>query len=265
MDPLTAALRYAKRGLRVFPIHGNEGGSCACGTTDCRDACKHPIGALVPHGCKDATTDPQTIKEWFALYQGCNVGIATGDGLAVLDIDADRGGEESLRNLKRKHGPPPLTWLAVTGSGYHLYFASPWAEVRNSAGALGPGLDVRGEGGYVVAPPSVHQTGVIYQWSVSPKDTPLAELPEWLIPRQIKANGRFPSAPRIPRVIPQGQRNTTIASLCGSLRRYGADGRQMLALAEVVNARCDPPLSPDELAAVCRSMERYAPESAPIL
>jgi hypothetical protein len=143
-----AALSYAKRGIPVFP---------------CEPGGKRP---LTYNGFWDATTNLNRVKAWWGRWPDANVGVPTGkgSGLLVLDVDPRDGGPESLATLERENGPLPETARARTGGGgVHVFFRYPAEkEVRNSAGWLGLGLDVRGEGGYVVVPPS--RTQGSYEW-----------------------------------------------------------------------------------------------------
>jgi hypothetical protein len=164
---LTAALAYAKRGWRVFPTRG-----------------KRPLTA---HGFKDATTDPQQIAVWWALWPNANVAIATGavSGLVIIDTDKkpDLGidGEESLALLEKRYGALPETVQQITGGGgYQRFFLHPGVPVQCNANKLGFGVDVRGDGGLVIVPPSRHpKTGRTYEWEVlhHVDDVPLAPLP----------------------------------------------------------------------------------------
>lgn len=129
----------------------------------CEPGGKRP---LTYNGFWDASTDPRRIEAWWRRWSGANLGVPTGErsGLLVLDVDPASGGPESLVVLERSYGPLPKTTRARTGGGgVHVFFAYPAEEeVRNSVGKLGPGLDVRGEGGYVVVPPS--RTRADYEW-----------------------------------------------------------------------------------------------------
>jgi hypothetical protein len=169
---LAAALAYARRGVPVFP---------------CSPGGKAPLTA---GGFWDAATDPARVKAWWSRSSRANVGVPTGrrSGLLVLDVDPDDGGLESLASLERRDGPLPRTARARTGGGgLHVYFrysaSGLGVEVRNSASWLGAGLDVRGEGGYVVVPPSV--TAAPYEWL---DRSPLAE-PGWLLARLAEREG----------------------------------------------------------------------------
>ncbi len=156
-----AALAYARRGIPVFP---------------CEPAGKRP---LTYNGFWDAAADAPRLSAWWGRWPDANIGVPTGErsGLLVLDVDSDAGGPDSLVLLERLYGPLPRTAEARTGSGgVHIFFKYPAGEtVRNSAGKLGPGLDVRGEGGYVVVPPS--RTQGTYEWL---DKAPLAEA-AWLL------------------------------------------------------------------------------------
>ena len=145
---LKAALSYARRSIPVFP---------------CQPGGKR---SLTYNGFWDATTDARRIKAWWGQWPSANIGVPTGkkSGLLVLDIDSRGGGPESLAILEGQNGPLPDTARARTGGGgVHVFFRYPaQKEVRNSAGWLGPGLDVRGEGGYVVVPSNRTQND--YKW-----------------------------------------------------------------------------------------------------
>lgn len=161
---VNAALAYARRGWAVFPLHSPMEGACSCGKPDCRNTGKHP---RTPKGLHDATTDESTIRKWWTRWPTANIGVVTGEasGMFVLDVDPRNGGDLTLARLEREHGTLPPTLVARTGGGgRHILFAHPGMKV--SAGVkLGPGLDIKGEGGYIVAAPSVHASGAKYEWT----------------------------------------------------------------------------------------------------
>lgn len=163
--PLDAALAYAARGWQAFPLQTVINGACTCARgAECGNPGKHP---RVAGGVHSATTDEATIRAWWEQWPAANVGIATGaaSGLVVLDVDPRHGGDTSLAILESQVGALPRTLVVRTGSGgLHIYFKAPSRPVRNSASKLGAGLDIRAEGGYVVAPPSRHQAGGVYEW-----------------------------------------------------------------------------------------------------
>lgn len=178
-DSLSAALAYADRGWPVLPLWWpTSGGACACGRSDCSKPGKHP---LVRRGFHAAATEPDLIRRWWARWPQANVGIRTGaaSGLLVVDVDGVAG-KESLRALSRDHGALRAAWVRTGSGGWHAYVRPPEGQrVPNSVGRLGPGLDIRADGGSIVAPPSRHASGGRYQWLRPEAQTPRA--PEWLI------------------------------------------------------------------------------------
>ena len=259
---LAAALSYAARGWAVFPLHTPT----TTGTCDCRRACgsvgKHP---RTRNGLKDASTDPAKIRGWWETWPAANVAIATGRGLVVLDVDGAHDGEESLADLVRALGPLPPTVECLTGSGRHLYFTT-GVEIRPSAGVLGRGLDVRGDGGYVVAPPSLHRTGRRYAWEASgdPEEVSLAPLP----PRWVERLTRKLRVVREPgaagEAFPEGQRNDALFRMGRSLRARGLSEAAIAAALQVENeTRCVPPLDPREVEAIARSAAAVPPGWSP--
>jgi hypothetical protein len=242
-----AARTLATKGLSIFP---------------CQPGAKTPA---TPNGLLAATTDPENIKQWWSANQDYNIGIATGEtsGVWVLDIDGDEG-EATLRALETEHGALPPTVEAITGGGgRHLYFRLADEPISNSAGKIGPGIDVRGDGGYVLAPPSLHPCGGRYQWSVD-SAAEFAAAPDWLTAKLAHhAAGKGKPLEEWHRTltspIPNGQRNTTLASICGRLIFHGLDLIEARDLLACVNAaRCDPPLPDDEINALIISVARTA-------
>lgn len=183
---LAAALAHAARGWRVLPLWGPSvrGARCGCGNDSCSNALKHPIGELVPHGCHDATTDPAVIESWWAKFPEANIGIATGQesGVWALDVDPRHGGDVTLDTLEAKHGRLPSSLRARTGSGgLHILFRHPGdGKLSNSSGRLGAGLDVRGDGGYIVGPPSRHASGGVYVL-LDEDESVIEPAPNWLL------------------------------------------------------------------------------------
>src|SRR5207248_3906466 len=115
-----------------------------------------------------ATTNPAEASSWWRRWPEANVGVRTGavSGLVVIDVDARHGGAASLGHLLRRFGALPPGPRVRTGGGMHLYFRHPGESIANDVGRrLGPGIDVRGDGGYVIAPPSRHASGARYAWA----------------------------------------------------------------------------------------------------
>jgi putative DNA primase/helicase len=154
------ALAYAGCGLHVFPLHSIRDGRCSCGKDCGKDAGKHP---RVKGGFKVATTDHALIGAWWTKWPEANIGIATGaiSGIIVIDIDGPKG-LETLRRLEAEIGALPLGPTVKTHRGFHRYLKSVRGEFTKCSAA--DGLDVRGDGGYVVAPPSGHLSGHTYRW-----------------------------------------------------------------------------------------------------
>lgn len=257
-----SALEYAERGLPVLPIHDVGQGHCSCSAgVNCTSPGKHP---RTPHGVKDATTDVATIKTWWSRHPNANVGIATGQasGLLVLDVDPRHGGDETLEVLIRQHGPLPHTVEARTGGGGgHLFLRHP-PQAVSSRSNIAPGLDVRADGGFVVAAPSQHISGEHYEWVVHPEEVDdLPPPPDWLLDRTVgdhrdQTDGSSESAD----LILEGGRNDTLTSLAGTLRSRGLSEEAMAAALLVVNSeRCTPPLPEREVRRISQSIARYEP------
>ncbi len=172
------ALSYAADGFAVFPVYeplitnGNNASSinnCSCGKPECRG--KHPRTA---NGVLDASTDAETIKRWWTQWPDASIGIATGkkSGIAVVDLD----GPEGMASGRSLRLASPVT--ALTGSGKQLFYSDSSGSIKNSVKKLAPGVDTRGENGYVVVPPSLHPNGKRYGWETQPlKRSALVPLP----------------------------------------------------------------------------------------
>lgn len=180
--PVDAAIVYGHRGWAVFPCHaaGSVAG-CSCGAADCASPGKHP---RVRGGLHAASTDASMIRRWWARWPRANVAIRTGtaSGLVVVDIDPAHGGDGTIAELEAIHGPLPPGRAIRTGSGgRHLYFRHPGGTVRNDAGrVLGRGVDLRGDGGYVIAPPSRIAGG---PYALVGHGGTIPGLPEWILER----------------------------------------------------------------------------------
>jgi replicative DNA helicase len=161
---LEAALALAEKGFKIFP---------------CVPRGKEP---LIKRWKRDATTDHKKIRNWFRKYPDANIGIVTSSKLFAVDVDGLQGAT-ALNILEFKQGYFPNSWVTETGGGgNHYFFKAPTGDhITNSTGSLPPKIDIRGDGGYVIAPGSIHPNGNLYKWGVPPSDCPLAEAPPWLI------------------------------------------------------------------------------------
>lgn len=260
---LDAALIYAFRGWPVLPLHTAQGGRCSCGRPVCPAVGKHP---RTRHGSKDATLNETIIRQSWEAWPQANVGIATGttSGLLVVDIDPRHGGDDTLREFLRQHGPlPPTVEVLTGGGGRHLYFQHPGRVIKSRP--VADGLDIKADGGYVVAPPSVHASGSSYVWEGSshPDDMPIALLPAWLEQVVTEHTLNTVEGSVLDR-IPQGIRNHTLTRLAGNMRRPGMSHEAIEAALLQENAkRCDPPLPEPEVRAIAASVARYPPHLEP--
>ena len=255
--PLDSALALASVGYRVIPAHGIIDGHCACNKgPKCPSAGKHPV---ITHWQSKATNDPVQITEWWLRNSICNPAIATGKGVVVLDVDGEAG-MASLKKLEERYGPLPITRTVTTGSGGKHYHFSCTHTVSNSAGTLGEGLDIRGDGGMAIAPGALHQSGNLYHWDEgrSPAEVPLAPIPGWLL-KLLSAEKKQQKADiNIDDPIPETKRNTTLNSIGFSLRRH--QGKTMKEidrmLHELNRSKCNPPLPEEEVDSIVRSIDR---------
>jgi Bifunctional DNA primase/polymerase, N-terminal/Primase C terminal 1 (PriCT-1) len=241
---LRTALKLAERGLAVFP---------------CLARLKAPA---TQRGFKDATTDAATIEKWWRLGPDYNIGVATGEVSNIVVVDLDGGeAETALKRLEDANSPLPPTVESITGRGRHAWLRWPGRPVPCSAGKLAPGVDIKGDGGYVIAPPSIHPTGRCYSWSVDSANT-FAAAPDWLVEKIVApANGTSPtplpsSAWRdMAAEIADGQRDCTLTRVAGHLLRRYVDPMLTLELMHALNAsRCAPPLPPEDVVRIVDSI-----------
>lgn len=241
-----AAIEYAKKGFAVFPLKYRD---------------KVP---LTRNGCKDATTDAAQIKAWWQKYPNANIGLATGSVsqnvfVIDLDIDEDRGidGYHSLEDWQREHGDFPETWTAITGrGGYHLYYRGN-GKIKNRAGII-DGVDIRGNGGYVVAPPSIHKNGRRYEWEYSPDEFEIAKADnnvEYFLSHDDQKQG---TAFTMPNIVAAGQRNQMLFRFACMMQAKGASDQSVFAATMAENeSSCSPPLTEQEVRIIVSSATKY--------
>jgi hypothetical protein len=154
------ALQYAAQGYQVFPL---------------KPGSKEPA---TRRGFYEATSNTATLRRWFTGAHPNNIGIRTGvpSGAFVLDVDGEQG-VSSLAELVERYGLLPSTLESTTGKGRHYWFVAR-DPIPCSGGKIAPGIDIRADGGYVVAPPSIHPNGAIYRWV---SDKPPSDAPDWVL------------------------------------------------------------------------------------
>ncbi len=243
-----SALDYCRLGWSVIPIHPGK---------------KRPLVRWQAYQYRPA--DVFVVEEWFESWPDANIAVVTVivSWLIVLDVDPAHGGATSLKQIEQENGTLPATVEASTGGGgRHLYFAHPGEIKRNRVG-IAPDIDLRGDGGYVVAPPSRHASGHRYRWapSRSPWETDLASIPVWLLRTAARTTPRGHPIDHwrclLPKSLTQGERNDTIASLSGHLLWHGVNPGMVAELLLCWNAeRCLPPLEPEEVLRTIESITR---------
>ena len=227
MKILEIALSYARRGWKVFPVKPD----------------KTPYVSGWPGV---ATSDPDKVKELFTRFHNVNIGIVTGkaSGFWVLDIDVkrDAGGDDTLHELERIHGKLPETATSVTWSkGQHLFFLYD-RPISNTQGTL-KGIDVRGDGGYIVAPGSFYKGKDgegHYVWEVEHHidDMPISKAPDWIY--QVL---KTPKPKKVTEVVHEGGRDEALFKQIADFRRFGFDYEQTLSAARTYNeTKINPPL-----------------------
>lgn len=261
-EALAGALEVAKLGARVFPVWSPRDGACSCKAGGaCESPGKHPIEAGWQ---KTATTSPARIKRWYeTTFPGCNFGYRT-DDVVIVDVDPRNGGE--LGDLIQVL--PGTQWLVSTGGGgWHLGFA-PNGHQPNAK--IGPGVDLKGEGGFVVAPGSRHASGMSYAWD---PEAPEGALPMWpgidtargavVVPGVTGGPGEAQDgAPRTGWIgtvwggVGEGQRNDTCARLAGYLISHGLSTDIVLTMMLDWGERCDPPMAEYEIRRTVQSVDK---------
>ncbi|MED1801819.1 DUF927 domain-containing protein [Brevibacillus porteri] len=176
---LNEALRYAAMGWSVIPLR----------VKDKKPAISKQNGGWEPY--QEQRADEEQIRQWWGRFPQANVGIVTGSisGIIVLDVDGPEG-RASLEKITERFGVLPATPESTTGKGSHYIFKHPGGDLRNFA-KKGINLDFRGDGGYIVAPPSVHPNGGVYRWEQDPEQVALADPPDWLL--ELLKNDQAPS------------------------------------------------------------------------
>jgi hypothetical protein len=212
-----AALSYAAKGISIFP---------------CKPRTKEP---LIKEWQNRATTDEDQVRAWWGQWPEANIGIITGAGNGFIALDIDEGGEETL---KKNGWNTPLSVMVKTADGFHAYFKHPGGYIKNRTGdnALDSGVEVKGDGGYVMAVPSIHpDTGESYEYILSPDDAGIAVCPQWLL-KAIR-NGSGASSVDLSGPIKEGTRNNTLYAYGLTLKRDGLDDGSIYEALHYMNTR----------------------------
>lgn len=240
-----ALFRAAERGWRLLPVEFRG---------------KKPLLRNWP---ERASSDLGQLEAWSREYPQCNWGLATGkpSGVFVVDVDGEAG-LASAAILQRQGLKLPSTLTVATGragGGLHRYYRMPIGfDIRNDGSCrIGPHIDIRGTGGYVVFPPSTHTSGKIYRF-IEPNKA-IAEQANWLIER-LRATNSFTKSPEKLgiRILTEGERNDGMTRYAGALRRRGASREELeLALIEANAKRCIPQLALRKILKIAESVARY--------
>ena len=277
---LNMALLYGEEGYSIFPCYTMENEICNCHKDDCpeRDRAKHPA---TEHGLKDATKNTDKIKQFFEGKRR-NIAIATGaiSGIVVVDVDSYNGGDDVIRELEGILGKLPNSLKILTGGGgFHLYFKHPGKRVKCVTGLGGKGVDIKGDGGYVIAPHSLHKSGKYYRIAgyksqkanksvirgLISQDN-LAELPDkwvefintWKLKKPENLSDNASSD-----VIRKGSRNAALTRKGGQMRRLGFEKKSIFAALKYHNeSNCNPALDEDEIKKIAISICKYKSTSA---
>ncbi|MSR59846.1 MAG: DUF3987 domain-containing protein [Planctomycetaceae bacterium] len=249
MTPLKEAMRLAELGYRVFP---------------CIPSQKKPA---TMHGCRDATCDPETIERWWTTWPSANLAVST-DGLLVVDVDPlpDGSANPWLADPERLDALACGPMATTPRGGRHFWFRQPeGSKLRCTTSVIAVNVDTRANGGYIIVAPSRTDRGA-YRWcdgyplDCGPDD--LALPPAWLLDALTRRPQRNGQAKPVGdgETIPEGQRNSTLASIAGAMRHKGCSVTEILAALRETNARrCSPALDDAEVSRIALSVERYEP------
>ena len=244
MNPTTFALEYAKKGLSVFP-------------------CNQDKTPRTKNGCLDATTNAAQVANWFTETSSSLIGVATGKISRIFVVDCDvKNGLDGIMEFEtlcaQNGGIPDCPTASTQSGGRHYYFAMPaTGDIRNSAGKLGEGIDIRGSGGYVIAPPMGG-----YEW-MEFEDEEFPQAPEWLIGliSDITKSKNEHGVSELPPVIPKGMINDTLARVGGAFRKMGLTEKEIAhSLLVFYKSRVPHGDRPEQCLEVAAQMAKYPPE-----
>lgn len=263
---LRGALHWAKKEIKVIPLHTVSKGECTCGNQSCKSPAKHP---MVKNWQQWATTDPQIIRQFWQSHPNANVGVVCGDGLQVLDADTKDSGPENLDLMEVINGEIKTLTVRTGSGGLHKYFHDKNFTTSNKT-RFEKGLDWKTGGGYVVAPPSLHKSGQRYciLKTTDGFAAPLAEIPDWLKEMLLESDKKKSvekvstkvknSLTRSGEGIPEGGRNTYLTTIAGGLRAQGFGVHEIRDKLHAENqTHCRPPLDSAEVETIASSVSKY--------
>jgi hypothetical protein len=261
MHLLEAALGYAAAGIAVFPCHDVTDGVCSCTKgVGCKRPGKHPRWDrdTLKSGHNSATTQEELVRSWWTRWPNAPIGSPTGRRFVVLDVDARHDGFTSLERLEASHRNLPETLASATGGGgRHYFFAVPAEKTKSNDNVFGPsfpGVDFKGGGGYVILPPSPHQSGTPYSWHGSElTEGNLADVPDWILV-VVRADGALSplenhkpfSVESVWEGISEGERDSSLHRYACSLQARGVQVQEALLLITEAARRCIPPFPEEE-------------------
>jgi Bifunctional DNA primase/polymerase, N-terminal/Primase C terminal 1 (PriCT-1) len=257
MDNFKQIMKYVEMGIPVLPIHIPVGKGCSCSRSHlCDHIGKHP---RMKGGAHNASADVAVVEGLREQYPISNWAIPTGESSGIVVIDVD--GPEAIKSLAKFQ--PISTPTVKTSKGYHLYFEHPGGQIDNYVRIL-PQCDIRGDGGYIIVPPSLHKSGVRYQWMKGHAlgEIKLQPLPSGLLEiirtseRDVKKT-RPDWGEKFSEKAAKGERNSHIVSLCGHLLCRDVDVIAVHSLMQGWNQMfCAPPLSGDEIEGIVISIAK---------
>jgi len=241
----------AAAGWGVIPLHTPTNGACDCRRPECPSPGKHP---RTKNGLSDATTGADQIRKWWGVWPQANIGAVVPDDCVVVDVDVTDAA------IVFVGGELPETAASRTGRGSHHIYRTR-VPVRPKVGVR-PHVDLRAPGSYIVVPPSLHVSGLTYEWVVPIADG-IADAPAWIVEAAPSPRAKGERPDDSDGSIPEGERNARLTSLAGTMRRPGMTAAEIEAALLAVNAgRCHPPLPDREVCMIAASVGRYEPESS---
>ena len=245
------ALWYCSRGWPIIPLHSVNNGVCSCGNQHCPHPGKHP---KIKDWVNAATTNEEQIRSWWKKWSDANIGLLTGERSKVVVLDVD--GPQGQAAIDKLNLPETVKVKSGKVDGRHYYFKAPDIPMKTRNRAL-PETDFKGDGGYIVAPPSLHVSGNRYT-SENMTSLEPAPLPASVIEMLHLPGGTAPNdvSGAVGQTIPTSQRNVTLTSWAGKLRRIGLTENEILAALLERNRLCDPPLAQHEVENIARSIAK---------